>query len=146
VASCTRIDAGNVILEIQQNSDTTYRVYDWGRVGLDGQPRALHIRESLECLRACQAPSPRLVTADSGADVLAQCQEFTIRRVRLAAGQRLHFSARQQPRIVSVVVGELNADILLRKGDNVLVPYAADLRLEAAVATEVLITEDFCRA
>ena len=31
------IDAGNLILEIQQNSDTTYRVYDWGRVGLDGQ-------------------------------------------------------------------------------------------------------------
>jgi len=37
------IDAGNLILEIQQNSDTTYRVYDWGRVGLDGTPRQLHI-------------------------------------------------------------------------------------------------------
>ena len=37
------IDAGNLILEIQQNSDTTYRVYDWGRKGLDGQTRQLHI-------------------------------------------------------------------------------------------------------
>ena len=41
------IDAGNLILEIQQNSDTTYRVYDWGRTGLDHQPRPLHLREAL---------------------------------------------------------------------------------------------------
>jgi mannose-6-phosphate isomerase len=41
------IDAGLVLVEIQQNSDTTYRVHDWGRVGLDGQPRKLHVEESL---------------------------------------------------------------------------------------------------
>ena len=36
-----------VIFEIQQNSDTTYRVFDWNRVGLDGQPRELHVAQSL---------------------------------------------------------------------------------------------------
>jgi mannose-6-phosphate isomerase len=41
------IDAGLLIVEIQQNSDTTYRVYDWDRVGLDGKPRPLHVAESL---------------------------------------------------------------------------------------------------
>ncbi len=41
------IDAGMVIAEIQQNSDTTYRVFDWNRVGLDGKPRKLHVKESL---------------------------------------------------------------------------------------------------
>ncbi|MEI8064289.1 MAG: type I phosphomannose isomerase catalytic subunit [Verrucomicrobiota bacterium] len=41
------IGAGLVIAEIQQNSDTTYRVYDWDRMDDDGKPRALHIRESL---------------------------------------------------------------------------------------------------
>ncbi len=41
------IGAGLVIFEIQQNSDTTYRVYDWDRVGLDGKPRQLHVSESL---------------------------------------------------------------------------------------------------
>lgn len=41
------IGAGLVIFEIQQNSDTTYRVFDWNRLGLDGKPRDLHIRESL---------------------------------------------------------------------------------------------------
>ncbi len=41
------IGEGNVIVEVQQNSDTTYRVFDWNRTGLDGQPRKLHIEESL---------------------------------------------------------------------------------------------------
>jgi mannose-6-phosphate isomerase len=40
------IGAGLVIFEIQQNSDTTYRVFDWNRVGLDGKPRELHVAQS----------------------------------------------------------------------------------------------------
>ena len=38
------------ILEIQQNSDTTYRVFDWGRRGLDGKLRELHVEESLQSI------------------------------------------------------------------------------------------------
>jgi mannose-6-phosphate isomerase len=38
---------GLLIYEIQQSSDTTYRLYDWGRMGLDGQPRQLHIDKGL---------------------------------------------------------------------------------------------------
>jgi mannose-6-phosphate isomerase len=41
------IGDGLVIFEIQQNSDTTYRVFDWNRTGLDGKPRELHISQSL---------------------------------------------------------------------------------------------------
>jgi len=41
------IGAGVVIFEIQQNSDTTYRVFDWNRMGLDGKPRELHVAQSL---------------------------------------------------------------------------------------------------
>ncbi|MEO7317588.1 MAG: type I phosphomannose isomerase catalytic subunit, partial [Chthoniobacteraceae bacterium] len=44
------IGAGNVIFEVQQNSDTTYRVFDWKRLGLDGRPRPLHVAESLESI------------------------------------------------------------------------------------------------
>jgi mannose-6-phosphate isomerase len=44
------IGAGNVIVEVQQNSDTTYRVFDWNRVGLDGKARELHVEESLESI------------------------------------------------------------------------------------------------
>lgn len=42
--------SGVRIAEIQQNSDTTYRIYDWNRVGLDGRPRDLHIQEALEVI------------------------------------------------------------------------------------------------
>lgn len=42
------IGAGVTLLEVQQNSDTTYRMYDWGRVGLDGKPRETHLAQALE--------------------------------------------------------------------------------------------------
>jgi mannose-6-phosphate isomerase len=41
------LGAGSVLFEIQQNSDTTYRVYDWNRTGTDGKARELHIRQAL---------------------------------------------------------------------------------------------------
>jgi mannose-6-phosphate isomerase len=45
------IGKGVLLAEIQQNSDLTYRVYDWGRLGDDGKPRALHTEEALRCMR-----------------------------------------------------------------------------------------------
>jgi len=44
------IGAGLLIYEIQENSDTTYRVYDWNRVGLDGKPRELHLDQALRSI------------------------------------------------------------------------------------------------
>lgn len=43
--------AGVLVAEIQQNSDTTYRLYDYGRLGLDGKPRELHVEDSLNVIR-----------------------------------------------------------------------------------------------
>jgi mannose-6-phosphate isomerase len=53
------IDAGCLIFEVQQNSNTTYRVYDWGRVGPDGKPRPLHIQEALRVINWHDLASPR---------------------------------------------------------------------------------------
>jgi mannose-6-phosphate isomerase len=52
------IGAGVLLAEVQQPSDTTYRVYDWGRVGLDGSPRALHVSEALESIHFDRQPPP----------------------------------------------------------------------------------------
>ena len=41
------LGAGTVVFEIQEDSDTTYRVYDWDRTGLNGQPRELHVEQAL---------------------------------------------------------------------------------------------------
>jgi mannose-6-phosphate isomerase len=134
------IDAGNVILEIQQNSDTTYRVYDWGRAGLDGKPRTLHVRESLESLGANTSPAPRLLR---GAGVLARCPEFTITRRDLVAGERMFFAPGEQARILSVAGGELEGKGSLRLGDNVLLPYGGDFSFRARTAATVLVTDGF---
>ena len=62
--------AGVLVVEIQQSSDTTYRVYDWGRLGLDGRPRSLHIAESLEVINwqmaAPQAVTPQALSTCTG--------------------------------------------------------------------------------
>ncbi|HEY1173977.1 MAG TPA: type I phosphomannose isomerase catalytic subunit [Verrucomicrobiae bacterium] len=44
------LGAGSVIFEIQQNSDTTYRVFDWNRKGLDGKPRELHLEQAMKSI------------------------------------------------------------------------------------------------
>lgn len=142
------IDAGNLILEIQQNSDTTYRLYDWGRKGLDGKPRQLHLEESLRSILWNEGPS-ELVRAAPTSGTIASCDEFTIRRVVLGPGDPLRFSSGQQPRIVSVVAGGLsivNPSAPARPlplGSNVLVPWAAEVELTAPEASIALVTENF---
>jgi mannose-6-phosphate isomerase len=147
------IGAGNLILEIQQNSDTTYRVYDWGRVGLDGKPRQLHVAQSLRSIDWNDfEPAPVRGAPTSG--VIAECAEFRIRRVVLGTEAQVALRAGEQPRLVSVVSGDVavasgNGSVRssehapLRAGDNVLVPFAGDFKFSARSATTLLITEDF---
>jgi mannose-6-phosphate isomerase len=147
------IDAGNLILEIQQNSDTTYRVYDWGRLGLDGKPRQMHVAESLKSIRWDDfEPAP--VRGEKKPAVIADAKEFRIRRIPLAAGERLHFAGREQPRLLSVVKGDVrlsmangsgNDDSTLGKGANVLLPFQNELDCEALGPALVLVTENFAR-
>lgn len=140
------IDGGNLILEIQQNSDTTYRVYDWGRMGLDGKPRQLHIAESLASID-WDLVEPEPVRAAREDAVIADSQEFRIRRVPLAAGAAVSFAAGEQPRLASVASGAVSingaADDRLTKGDNVLLPYAGAFTLTATEETVLLVTENF---
>jgi len=141
------IDAGNLILEIQQNSDTTYRVYDWGRVGLDGKPRQLHIDESLQSIDFEDFEPSLLHTQQSGSEVvLAESSIFRLRKLTLEPGQELAFQAQEEPRIVSVVEGsleELNEGILLPRGVNALLPYSGRFLLKATEPTVILVTDRF---
>ncbi|HMP74473.1 MAG TPA: class I mannose-6-phosphate isomerase, partial [Kiritimatiellia bacterium] len=54
------IDAGCLILEVQQNSNTTYRIDDWGRVGSDGTPRELHLQQAADAIRWDLTGDPRV--------------------------------------------------------------------------------------
>lgn len=73
------IGAGCLIVEIQQNSDTTYRVFDWNRPGLDGSPRPLHIEQSLQSVDF-QDVNPPLEVRTEGAAALADCPFFRVER------------------------------------------------------------------
>ncbi len=138
------IDGGNMILEIQQNSDTTYRVYDWGRVGLDGKPRAMHVEQSMASLEANTAAAPSLVRNGEKTAVLAQCREFRITRHRLARGEGLTFNAGEQARILSVVGGRLAAgETTLTLGDNALLPFGGKFGFIAVEDAQVLVTDGF---
>ena len=138
------IDGGNLILEIQQNSDTTYRVYDWGRVGLDGKPRAMHVEQSLKSIKWDDfEPSP--VRGVREPATIADAREFRIRRVPLAKGETLAFAAGEEPRILSVVEGNLatSEGETLTKGDNVIIPYSVKNSFIAQNDTLALVTEQF---
>ncbi|QYM79434.1 class I mannose-6-phosphate isomerase [Horticoccus luteus] len=137
------IDAGSLILEIQQNSDTTYRVYDWGRVGLDGKPRTLHLAESLRSIN-WEVFEPEPVRASPTSAVIADSDEFTIRRVVLAKGERLSLAAGEQPRIVSVVAGRVKCgQSELGFGENAVLPYASAFTFSAIETAIILVTENF---
>lgn len=86
------IMGGLLIAEIQQNSNTTYRVYDWNRVGADGKPRPLHVDKAMDVINFQQlAPSlrpPALVAADDQMRRLELCRNryFVTERVEMQAG------------------------------------------------------------
>ena len=75
------IGAGNLIFEVQQNSDTTYRVFDWNRLGLDGKPRELHVNESLQSINF-DDPEPGVV-AQAG-ETVVKCEHFHVEKWTLA--------------------------------------------------------------
>jgi mannose-6-phosphate isomerase len=90
------IMGGLLIVEIQQNSNTTYRVYDWGRVGADGKARPLHVDKALDVIDfgrvEPQIVPPRLLAEGPGLrrELLCRNRYFTTERVTLAAGAEFH--------------------------------------------------------
>ncbi len=86
--------SGIVLVEIQQCSDTTFRIYDWERIGPDGQPRELHLDRAMDAIHFGRAPAsshgPRVAAEGQGLrrEVLTECEHFVVERVTIAAGAR----------------------------------------------------------
>ncbi|MBI4230898.1 MAG: class I mannose-6-phosphate isomerase, partial [Planctomycetes bacterium] len=84
---------GLLLAEIQQNSDTTYRLHDWNRKGLDGRPRALHIEEAFKSLRQDPAAGLRAGRTIRSADgihrtIWIEEGPFTLQRMTFDALKR----------------------------------------------------------
>ncbi|WP_395747477.1 type I phosphomannose isomerase catalytic subunit [Prosthecobacter sp.] len=115
------IGAGLLIYEIQQNSDTTYRVFDWNRVGLDGKPRALHVMESMQSIDFNDfAPGVQKIEADG---TLVKCEYFDV-KVRSTPGPA---GAPGEGLTLAVTSGEISVGgTVLKAGDFALVPAALE--------------------
>ncbi len=131
------IGAGNLICEIQQNSDTTYRVYDWDRVGLDGKPRELHIEASLRSIDFSDA-APSLQPRD--ADPLVTCDYFQVRTLPLSGQSSLTIGTDSFVWVV-VVQGSVILDgEPLGLGDMVLLPAGQESVACEALPEATLLT------
>jgi mannose-6-phosphate isomerase len=125
------LGAGNVIFEIQQNSDTTYRVFDWNRVGLDGKPRELHVEQSLASIDF-EDFEPLLIKSNYSKNptlsvrVLVDDPLFRIDACIVKRGQRFHIRS-DGAQILGLVKGRLDVSheqtkVSLRAGEFVLLP------------------------
>jgi len=129
------IGAGCLVYEVQQNSNTTYRLFDWNRVGADGKPRALHIEESFKTidwsLRPPRMTAPRQ-TVRSGPNAwsdVVTCAYFTLRRMELASAETTPLDGSSFHALFvekgSVGVSADCETLALSEGTSVLIPACA---------------------
>lgn len=122
------LGAGILVAEVQQSSDTTFRVFDWNRVGDDGHPRALHIDQALEVTdfeRGEVTPQTPQLLGDGG-ERLVGCDKFVLDRYALSRPISLEASG---GRILTLVDGGgtlswSEGELSLPRGQSVLVPAA----------------------
>ncbi len=114
---------GLLVCEIQQSSDTTYRLYDWNRLGIDGRPRPLHIEKGLKASRLDKQLQP----AQPQGTLLLQTPYFTVHRHTLTPQEphTLHTTGRFH--ILTCVDGEAvvtsrSVSVSMMLGDTVLIP------------------------
>ncbi len=122
------IGSGILIAEIQQNSNTTYRVYDYGRVGADGKPRQLHVEKAVEVTELCPPkydtkPEGSAEKIDGGEKTLLRsCEYFNVNKIKVDS--EVSLSATEKS-FNSILVldgqGEVGG-IKAQKGDSFFIP------------------------
>ena len=128
------IGAGNLILEIQQNSDTTYRISDWGRKGPDGKGRELHLEQGLQAVNFVNRNSPRIagfggfVPRNCKNNIVSTCQYFNVSELRLVEPwnddtrkESFHYITAVKS---AVKVGRGDMVVELAPGESALLPAA----------------------
>lgn len=122
---------GLLIYEIQQSSDTTYRLYDWGRMGLDGAPRPLHIEKGLQV--ADLKSQPKVERPEH--ELIIDGEYFRAWRHHLR-GERIRVATESRFQALTCIEGEVHIGaeshemIELAKGETGLIPaYIADFTI-----------------
>ena len=146
---CVFIPAGTVhalgqgllIAEIQQCSNTTFRLYDWGRVDKDGRPRELHIVQGIQATNFDLGPvNAHSTQADD--DLLVDCKQFKMRKLRLPNSGQLETTG--SFKIMAVIEGSVSltgdpSGKPLLRGDTCLIPAGlSSIELKADDEPEIL--------
>jgi mannose-6-phosphate isomerase len=120
---------GLLLAEIQQASDTTFRLFDWDRVGPDGKPRPLHIEQALDVIDFTAGPiQPQTPIPTGHAERLVTCDKFVLDRWRFEQPQALGGDDRCHLAAVltgMVTLSTSGVTLGLTKGDVVLLPASA---------------------
>jgi len=145
------IGAGLVVAEIQQNSDVTFRIHDYKRLGLDGKPRALHVEEAFGAIKFdgdfksfegdMNADTVTPLSSDTAngitIDALLLGRYFNLDRMRFAAGatMRMH-QAIQMPRVLMAISGSGAVEgHAISAGQTALLPAnLSDMKVDAGTA------------
>jgi mannose-6-phosphate isomerase len=104
------LGAGVVVYEVQQPSDVTFRLDDWGRVDAEGRSRELHLGQGLAVTRAEMLPelipAVALRSVAGRRHLLAACRYFALERIALHAGETVPVGAIGSPAVVTLLSGE----------------------------------------
>lgn len=139
------IGKGILVAEVQQNSNTTYRVSDYGRLGADGKPRQLHIKQAVEVTKTERPTKPYGAVGDitlypfGTVRELAKCEYFTTELINLDGNVGIY----DNDSFISLLILDGEASLSytggmmkLKKGDSVFVP--ASLKIRLCGAAEIL--------
>jgi len=132
VGDCIFIPAGTVhalgegllVAEIQQSSNTTFRLFDWNRVGPDGKPRPLHIEQGLGVTDFNRGPVPvqqPQPTNDPAVERLVQCEKFVLDRCTFSSSRI--FGGDNTCHIIAVIEGRIQVGgVEVARGQTTLIP------------------------
>lgn len=145
------LGAGIVLFEIQQNSDTTYRVFDWNRVGLDGKPRELHVSESLASIEFNDFEPSLVNTAFASAGrfrirPLVKDRLFSADIFRALSAESIVFK-QQRLRIIGVLEKKVivmfqRESLQLSPGEFCLIPACLDeVKVDSEIGSSFLLVE-----
>ena len=123
------IGKGNLIAEIQQNSNVTYRLYDYGRVGKDGRQRELHIEKGVKAANCNKTVQKEITVYPDGTRVLGSCEYFVVKEVKLD-GEKPFTADEKSYHALIVTEGNLNIHgdnytMDITAGETVFVPAGA---------------------
>jgi mannose-6-phosphate isomerase len=125
------IGGGILLAEVQQNCNTTYRVYDYGRL-VDGKPRELHIKKALDVtntlppVRSAEAESEKEVIGDAEVQKLCSCEFFTMTSLKLNGKYEYNCDENSFLSVLildgsgSITAG--NTAVSVKKGDSIFIP------------------------